>query len=57
MPEGPMIDPENSRPSWATVSLVQRLIDDIDHSTGRERDALLSEMLCAAWPTRRGQSQ
>jgi hypothetical protein len=39
------------------VTLVARVAGDIDHSDKDQRDALLSDLLCAAWPTLTAQSQ
>ena len=33
------------------ATLVARVAGDIDHSDKDQRDALLSDLLCAAWPT------
>ena len=32
--------------------LIARVLADIDSSSEERRDALLADMLCAAWPTR-----
>jgi hypothetical protein len=34
-----------------TVALVARVIRDLDHRNEEESDVLLSNLLCAAWPT------
>jgi hypothetical protein len=39
------------------AALVARTIDDIDASTEEHRDALLSDLLCAAWGSVRAQNQ
>jgi hypothetical protein len=39
------------------AELVARTIDDIDASTEERRDALLSDLLCAAWGSVRAQNQ
>jgi hypothetical protein len=39
------------------ASLVVRAVDDIDHRQEEETNALLSDLLCAAWPTRWAQDQ
>src|SRR5262249_27900775 len=39
------------------AALVARTIDDIDASTEEQRDALLSDLLCAAWGSVRAQNQ
>ena len=39
------------------ATLVARVAGDIDHSDKDQRDALLSDLLCAAWPTLTAQSQ
>jgi hypothetical protein len=33
----------------SAAALVLRVVDDIDDSSEDERDALLSDLLCAAW--------
>ena len=33
-------------------TLVARVLADIDRSSDERREALLADMLCAAWPTR-----
>jgi hypothetical protein len=38
--------------SDSAASLVARVRADIDSSSDERRDALLADMLCAAWPTR-----
>ena len=32
--------------------LIARVLADIDRSSDERREALLADMLCAAWPTR-----
>lgn len=39
------------------ADLVERTIRDIDASNLAEIDVLLTDLLCAAWPTPRAQSQ
>ena len=39
------------------ATLVARVAGDSDHSDKDQRDALLSDLLCAAWPTLTAQSQ
>jgi hypothetical protein len=39
------------------AALVSRAIDDIDVSTEEQREALLSDLLCAAWGSVRAQNQ
>jgi hypothetical protein len=39
------------------ATLVARVAGDIDQSDAEQRDALLSDLLCAAWPTLTAQSQ
>jgi len=41
----------------SATALVARLIHDIDHSGEEERDILLSDLLCAAWPSPCSQGQ
>ncbi len=41
----------------SAAELVARLIEDIDHSGEEDRDILLSDLLCAAWPNPCSQSQ
>jgi hypothetical protein len=35
----------------STAELVVRAVHDIDHSSDEQREALLFELLCAAWGT------
>lgn len=39
------------------AALVVRVIDDIDDSSEERRDALLSDLLCAAWGSILAQNQ
>lgn len=39
------------------AGVVQRTVRDIDASNVAEVDELLTDLLCAAWPTPRAQSQ
>ena len=39
------------------ATLVARVVGDITQSDSERRDALLSDLLCAAWPTLTAQSQ
>jgi hypothetical protein len=41
----------------AAAALVVRAIDDIDESSEEDRDALLSDLLCAAWGSIWAQNQ
>jgi len=41
----------------SAAALVVRVIDDIDASSEEQRDALLSDLLCAAWGSIRAQNQ
>ncbi len=41
----------------SAASLVLRVIDDIDESTDEERDALLSDLMCASWGSIEAQNQ
>jgi hypothetical protein len=41
----------------SSASLVVRAVDDIDHRREEEANVLLSDLLCAAWPTCRAQDQ
>jgi len=41
----------------SAAALVMRVIDDVDESTEEERDALLSDLLCAAWGSICAQNQ
>ena len=41
----------------SATALVARVIHDIDHSGEEERDILLSDLLCAAWPSPCSQGQ
>jgi hypothetical protein len=38
--------------SDSASTLVARVLADIDRSSDGRREALLADMLCAAWPTR-----
>jgi hypothetical protein len=38
--------------SESASTLIARVLADIDGSSDERRDALLADMLCAAWPTR-----
>lgn len=40
-----------------TVALVARVVRDIDSSGEEQPYVLLTDLLCAAWPTERAQSQ
>ena len=50
-PEDTPLDPV------AAAALVARAIDDIDVSTVEQREALLSDLLCAAWGSIWAQNQ
>ena len=39
------------------AALVARVAGEIDHRESEQRDELLSDLLCAAWPTPTAQSQ
>jgi hypothetical protein len=41
----------------ATAALVVRTVDEIDATTEEHRDLLLSDLLCAAWPSVWAQNQ
>ena len=41
----------------SAAELVMRVIEDIDASDDELRDALLSDLLCAAWGSRLAQAQ
>jgi len=41
----------------STAALVVRTIEDIEESTDEERDALLFDLICAAWGSPLAQSQ
>jgi hypothetical protein len=41
----------------SAAALVTRAIESIDASNEEQRDALLSDLLCAAWGTIRAQNQ
>jgi hypothetical protein len=38
--------------SDSATALITRVLGDIDSSSAERRDALLADLLCAAWPTR-----
>ena len=50
-PSRPPFDPESG------AALVVRVIDDIDESDEEQRNALLSDLFCAAWGSIRAQNQ
>jgi len=55
---GDVMEPD----SWpldpkAAAALVMQVIDDIDASDDERRDALLADLLCAAWPSQRAQNE
>jgi hypothetical protein len=39
------------------IDLVERVMQDVDSSSVTEIDVLLTDLLCAAWPTAVAQSQ
>jgi hypothetical protein len=41
----------------SAAALLARVIRDIDQSSEEHRDVLLSDLLCAAWPSRSAQNQ
>jgi hypothetical protein len=41
----------------SAAALVARVKQDLDHRDERGGDVLLSDLLCAAWPSRRCQDQ
>jgi hypothetical protein len=41
----------------AAAALVVRVIDDIDQGDDEQRDALLGDLLCAAWGSTQAQNQ
>ncbi len=41
----------------SVAALVVRTIDDIEQSTDEQRDALLFDLLCAAWGSEPAQNQ
>jgi hypothetical protein len=41
----------------SAAELLARVIRDIDQSSEQNRDVLLSDLLCAAWPSRWAQDQ
>ena len=43
--------------SLSAALLVVRTIHDIDRSSDKQRDLLLCDLLCAAWPSRWAQNQ
>ena len=50
------MEPNGLNPGRA-AALVMRAIDDIDHSSDEQRDALLRDLLCAAWGSVPAQNQ
>ena len=52
------MEPNDCPPdALSSMALVMRVIDDIDESSEEQRDALLCELLCAAWGSVQGQNQ
>ncbi|HME02757.1 MAG TPA: hypothetical protein VKG38_06955 [Solirubrobacteraceae bacterium] len=52
------MEPSNQPLDPKTVAaLVVRVIDDIDATSDEERDALLCDLLCAAWGSISAQNQ
>jgi hypothetical protein len=53
--------PEGSGRWWLdqtfAPALVARVVHDIDNRRQAQRDILVSDLLCAAWPTARSQMQ
>jgi hypothetical protein len=48
-----MMEPEEwPIDAMASAELVVRIVDDLVGRTEEERDILLSDMLCVAWPSR-----
>jgi hypothetical protein len=41
----------------SAAALVARVIREIDQNSAEHRDVLLSDLLCAAWPSRSAQNQ
>jgi hypothetical protein len=53
---------QGSADSWpldaaCAAALVERIARDIDDSSNERRNILLSDFLCAAWPSRPAQDQ
>jgi len=58
MGRGGVMEPNSwSLDPVAVAALVVRVIDDIDHSEEEQRDALLCDLLSAAWGSIRAQNQ
>jgi hypothetical protein len=41
----------------SAAELVARVVRDLDHRSAKDSDVLLSDLLCAAWPTCWSQDQ
>ncbi len=53
-----MMDPDYRPLDLATATaLVRRVVRDLDKSTLDQRDILLADLLCAAWPSCCAQEQ
>jgi hypothetical protein len=52
-----MMEPGSPLEAVPAATLVVRVRRDIDDCSDGERDLLLSDFLCAAWPSRRAQAQ
>ena len=55
-PGGDMMEPNEQPldPMYAATLVIQ-VIDDIDERNREQRDALLNDLICAAWPTQLAQ--
>ena len=51
------MEPNSSPFDPISAELVVRVIDDIDESDNEQRDALLCDLLCAAWGSVQAQNQ
>lgn len=52
------MDPDYKPLDTATATvLVRRLVQELDNSTLEQRDVLLADLLCAAWPSCCAQEQ
>ena len=54
---GGVMEPDNRPLDSITAELVTRVVEDIDTSSEEQIDALLCDLLCAAWGSVRAQNQ
>ena len=56
--DGPVMGPEGwPLDAVSAAALVVRVVEDVEHRSEEESDVLLSDLLCAAWPSCWAQDQ